>query len=165
MVEVLDHVMKLVPVEYSFHFYPGVGYASIVFYGDTANVEEAVKKGKAHLQSMNLYITSTMILNPDNDMIKNFGFTSPNSPKNKVIDKPDKKQKKISKTKKNNNAVSKILPKVSNETKKSEPEIITPETDAIKSDSHEQRPNNKMPPNCNYICSLCDEPDCPERWK
>ncbi|MDD5092596.1 MAG: hypothetical protein PHQ23_16990 [Candidatus Wallbacteria bacterium] len=43
-----------------------------------------------------------------------------------------------------------------------------PQTSAAKpipSPIERDEDSGKRPPHCNYICSLCNELDCPERWK
>ncbi|MDD2715398.1 MAG: BMC domain-containing protein [Candidatus Wallbacteria bacterium] len=146
-VEVLDFILKKVSVTAGFREYPGNGLVTVAFTGTTADVREAVDSGSEHLKRFGCYHSSTQILNPAPGLLAAFGLKEkvPMQPPNRINSKPRAEKQPES--------------KISEQTKKTEIPQSIQESLPL--------PEPKIPvkPHCNFICSLCNDLTCTERWQ
>ena len=179
MVEALDIMAKAVNIRYALHQYAGLGLSAVAIYGSTADVKEAVEIAKNRLNAMGFLYTVTYFSNPHDELIARFFRDS-----GKSFEENPNRDKKISKddnNKKTRNIQSKKDTSDNNDKKaensglknKSEESLNSKSDDADDKKKPAQLELNtvaknekvpKRPRNCNFICSLCPEKDCPDRW-
>lgn len=151
LVEALDCMLKTVDISYSLKEYSGLGLSTVAVFGSTADVDEAIKIAKLRLESMGIFYACTVFSRPHTELIKKF-FND------KIVlemENENKNNNRIKNSKENNVSIEiteKNIKKV----------YINDDNNNV---DIKINMNKKSKRDCNFICSLCPEKDCPERWE